>query len=80
MAPKDISLKVVSLDLELRDWFAGQALNGLLASGMFQDVVKRADDHPEFIIRNIAKAAYQTADAMLAEREQETETTEEVAE
>lgn len=42
--------------MSLRDWFAGQALNGLLASGTVRDA------------SYIAKRTYEFADAMLAER------------
>lgn len=49
--------------MSLRDWFAGQALIGILGSrnGFLIDV--GCDDAPEW--------AYQIADAMLAEREKE---------
>ena len=40
--------------MSLRDWFAGQALNSIITGG--------------FPVPNIAKAAYEVADAMLAER------------
>lgn len=46
--------------MTLRDWFAGQALAGILA-GRFWEVVK-ISDNPE-------AAAYRMADAMLAARE-----------
>lgn len=40
--------------MSLRDWFAGQAISGLIASGFDAD--------------QTARCAYVTADAMLAER------------
>ncbi len=49
--------------MTLRDWFAGQALVGILADGAM--VRKPPSD--------IAKMAYVFADAMLAEREKGTQ-------
>ena len=46
--------------MSLREWFAGQALMGLLASG--SSLVS---------FENYAKCAWQHADAMLAAREQD---------
>jgi hypothetical protein len=46
-----------STGMTLRDWFAGQALSGLLAD-------HTRDDYPD----QFAKLAYNFADAMLAER------------
>jgi hypothetical protein len=45
--------------MSLRDYFAGQALAGMLANPWY-------DGHTA---RGVAKAAYEQADAMLAERE-----------
>jgi hypothetical protein len=42
--------------MTLRDWFAGQALIGLLGEGRWAEKI-------------LAEHAYRTADAMLAERE-----------
>jgi hypothetical protein len=47
---------VYSNGMSLRDWFAGQALAGLLASGGAADWSNDADN------------AYRAADAMIAER------------
>ncbi len=52
-----------SVGMTLRDWFAGQALVGILADGAM--VRKPPSD--------IAKMAYVFADAMLAEREKGTQ-------
>jgi hypothetical protein len=46
--------------MSLRDWFAGQALAGLLASNANRDNITSAKDE--------AACAYQMADAMLAAR------------
>ena len=46
--------------MTLRDWFAGQALMGLLACG----------EHNEHTSSVTAAASYQMADAMLAAREE----------
>ena len=43
--------------MTLRDWFAGQAMQGMLADGSAWETAKLARD------------AYKAADAMLAERE-----------
>lgn len=48
--------------LSLRDWFAGMALQGLLA-GQFEFA-----NEPMFRTAPFATAAYQLADSMLAER------------
>lgn len=44
----------------LRDWFAGQAMQGLLAS---------CRDYKGFTTKRAAENAYAVADGMLAERE-----------
>ena len=49
--------------MTLRDWFAGQALNGMLSPAPFRENVT---------YREIADGAYRWADAMLAAREGET--------
>ena len=45
--------------MDLRDWFAGLALQGLVASGTY----------PTGIMFDTAKEAYQMADAMMKARE-----------
>jgi len=52
--------------MTLRDYFAGQALIGIVASGSFQDLTDSGDDSPR---ETIATYAYEYADAMLSERE-----------
>ena len=47
--------------MTLRDWFAGQALTGMLTNPMYDD------NHSA----NVAQQAYMQADAMLLEREKE---------
>jgi len=48
--------------MTLRDWFAGQVLNGVISSIKDHDVW--IEEHAAYL----AKASYQIADAMLAER------------
>lgn len=50
--------------MTLRDWFAGQALAGLMANAN----TPFAPDHAECEPAQIAGASYDIADAMLAER------------
>lgn len=50
--------------MTLRDYFAGQALAGLLAGRCWETVTCYAKDNPEV-------TAYSIADEMLAERERE---------
>ena len=45
--------------MTLRDWFAGQALVGILAGNVWKEIIIK--DNPE-------AEAYRMADAMLAER------------
>ena len=67
--------------MTLRDWFAGQALKGiiehlswveLIAMHMEEDGEDKREPTPQqewAVKEGIAKAAYKLADAMLAERE-----------
>lgn len=50
--------------ISLRDWFAGQALAGLMANGNIPFAPDYAECEPE----QIATAAFDIADAMLAAR------------
>jgi hypothetical protein len=45
--------------MTLRDWFAGQALAGLFAD---------APLNPDVLWSDVSRAAYEVADAMIAER------------
>ena len=53
--------------MSLRDWFAGQALAGLLAA--YGSHAKKDSDGALRISVTVTKAAYDAADAMLSERE-----------
>jgi cobalamin biosynthesis protein CobT len=54
--------EIIQNGMTLRDWFAGQALQGWLASFA-------PDENPKS--KDLAKFAYELADAILAEREKE---------
>ncbi len=49
--------------MSLRDWFAGQAVSGILASNSCQDNITSSEQEVAY--------AYKIADAMLAERAKE---------
>jgi len=49
-----------SMGMSLRDYFAGQAVNGLISCAPFKDGVSYSQ---------VTREAYKWADAMLAERE-----------
>ena len=51
-------------EMTLRDWFAGQALVGIIAS----DPSKWGDRSDETMGQSVSRNAYEMADAMLAER------------
>ena len=54
--------------MSLRDWLAGQALNGLISDP--KSVAKISEiGGPTMLIENIAKIAYAAADTMLNVRE-----------
>ena len=60
---EEAGLLITQNGMTLRDWFAGQALMGQIAS-----------EAPDFVDKDAeatAKRCYQIADAMLAEREKE---------
>lgn len=58
-----IPLSEGSQGMTLRDWFAGQALQGLCAQSQIHAMSHRSED--------TASKAYRLADAMLAQREVE---------
>ena len=60
LSPRDIEPSNIP-GMSLRDWFAGQAMQGLFASDY-------KDQRP---IAGVVAAAYASADAMLAERAKE---------
>lgn len=67
-APDDGGSALISQSLTLRDWFAGQALTGWLASfGPDVPHPSRAAKGDQ-IVAEMASEAYILADAMLAER------------
>lgn len=51
--------------LTLRDWFAGQALSGMIAATGREDRREEVDE----ITKSKVRSAYRYADAMLAERD-----------
>ncbi len=52
------------MGMTLRDWFAGQALGGLIVGST------QADGSPTGLSHEVVKKAYSYADAMLTERAQ----------
>lgn len=55
--------------MSLRDWFAGRALSGLLSDGETIGIMgKAASEAGKSRVPYMASAAYEIADAMLAER------------
>ncbi len=60
--------------MSLRDWFAGQAMNGIIAScgdGAESCAIKKAAELTESsFTATVAKMSYEYADAMLKAREQ----------
>jgi len=52
--------------MELRDWFAGMALNGMLAQFMSEPHVEA-----DLNVRSYARFAYEYADAMMEARNKE---------
>ena len=60
--------------MTLRDYFAGQAMQGLVASAFKHLATERAEEGPvtdgaTAIMKEVGATAYIIADAMLAERE-----------
>lgn len=57
--------------MTLRDWFAGQAITGILMHGMFMSPSDSVDEQ-EWWNNKISQEAYDIADAMLAARKTST--------
>jgi hypothetical protein len=57
--------------MTLRDWFAGQALAGMMANQAMLNATLRKTQTGESVADWTAKGAYAVADAMLAERERQ---------
>jgi hypothetical protein len=55
--------------MSLRDWFAGQALSGIFANPDISASAARLSVTTESFREDCARAAYASADAMLAERQ-----------
>jgi hypothetical protein len=87
--PTDPRFPKSGIGMSLRDYFAGQALCGLLASGHFtvpSDLEEgdgawmtthrdwESDENPARRLFDFPEAAWRCADAMLRERSQEEET------
>jgi hypothetical protein len=54
--------------MTLRDWFAGQIASGV-SSSMMSDIAELSRKHGMNGVQGFASYCYQTADAMIAERE-----------
>jgi hypothetical protein len=54
--------------MSLRDWFAGQALNGFCSDGSSLKATHDALESGKSLAQVLAKSAYDAADAMLAAR------------
>lgn len=67
LQPHDPQVAYCASGMTLRDWFAGQAL-GQAVRDVFRDDMVMATTTPSKLPAIIAKASYQIADAMLAER------------
>lgn len=60
------------LGMSLRDWFAGQAIVGMLANPQLSALVKLAKEADADAYCFAAMGAYRMADAMLKERKDQT--------
>lgn len=58
---KEKTVPAAPLQLDLRDWFAGQALSGMVASGDWDTAGRKVQFH-------VARTAYALSDAMLEAR------------
>lgn len=60
--------------MSLRDWFAGMALQGMLVNGFIPHIARpKSFDPVQMDTWNYATVAYNMADFMLAEREENVE-------
>ena len=64
--PVIVGANRISSGMTLRDWFAGQALAGIMATDAIIGAMNQGESH--LFDSYVAKACYQTADAMLQER------------
>ena len=64
--PQAFPTSSINPGMTLRDWFAGQALSGFMADP--SNNIHRNAPTPEEACANTALAAYNLADAMVAER------------
>jgi hypothetical protein len=53
--------------MSLRDWFAGKVLQAVMSDQIYREAAQKA--FPGKMVETISSAAYECADAMLAERE-----------
>lgn len=68
VSPSPSTTGAVYGGLTVRDWFAGMALQGVLASPM--DLIRFAKENHTTPIKAAVAAAWDAADAMIAHREQ----------
>jgi len=54
--------------MTLRDWFAGQAVTGWLASPESDKLLQRCEGNLEDALNRMSQASYMLADAMIATR------------
>ncbi len=66
--PRDEEFQFASTGLSVRDWFAGQALVVVAQFGAVRKYADRMDESPEGLAGNVARWAYEIADAMLVAR------------
>ncbi len=68
-SPANVNPEGSNGGMSLRDWFAGQALAGTLANPtMMTAIAKASGDYAE-AHKRVAESAYESADAMIVERE-----------
>lgn len=67
-APSGRKIDVPFRGMSLRDWFAGQAFLGMIASPALLEIVSAGSILDGTAFERTARQAYKLADAMLAER------------